>query len=147
MISCYKGRSNSSESEIERNCFWHEIFWLHNRISLFIDSLLFNSEAHYFYRTERINTGGKKRAAPSTRHAARLATSFDPVRRVKFAAPRGERRCSVSAGGREACEAISESFSRPLHRQSFYGMLTRLILVSAREVHLFLIPASSLARK
>lgn len=134
LISCYKGRSNSSESEIERNCFWHEIFWLHNRISLFIDSLLFNSEAHYFYRTKRINTGGEKRAAPSTRHAARLATSFDPVRRVKFAASRGELRCLNLADGKEACETISETFSRPLHRQSFYGMLTRLILVSGKFI-------------
>lgn len=114
LISCDKGRSNSSESTIEGNCFWHEIFWLHNRISLFIDSLLFNSEAHYFYRTKKINTGGEKRAAPSTRHAARLATSFDPVIwSAKFAVSRCLSRCLAFADGSEACEAISRSFFSP----------------------------------
>lgn len=94
----------------------------------------------------RESTQGVKsvqRRLHSTQHVR--VTSFDPVFGVKFAVSRSECRCLVFLDGREACEAISESFSCPfhqfLHSQSFYGMLTRLILVSAREVHLFLIPA------
>lgn len=97
----------------------------------------------------RKSTRGVKsvqRRLPATQHVSQLAlTQLFGAQSSRFHAA-----CHAAWRSQTVVKLVKQFrkvFSRSLHRQSFYGMLTRLILVSAREVHLFLIPAPLPARK